>query len=389
MGVDSNGPERFHFLDGFRGAATALVVFAHAFMANILRLPILEKTPFISALIVDFLSCGLDMFFVLSGMVILRPYLRRERSFKVGNYVSRRMKRLYPPYFFALLFGWLAVWIIRMYPSWYNVLWVEITPWEFFKEALILNFDGYYFNLAWWSLNIEIVFYVLVPFIIAVFPAPEKLTKYKLWTILFIGLGCTLTIQFLSSQYAPNLFSYRHIISNVGMFINFPMCFLMGAFLATKDFDIKDGYRFLTLGIVLIIIAAIYIPSLHVRYFPLAHTAYGIFSAGLITIGFNSKPFRNFWSKPGMIWLGERSYSLYLVHLSVFYLTDNFVAHFTTERNFYYGVFTRLIFIPVSVFASMLLFSFVERRFAHGLVTDKIFWPWQLKRLNLGGKAEK
>jgi hypothetical protein len=25
----------------------------------------------------------------------------------------------------------------------------------------------------------------------------------------------------------------------------------------------------------------------------------------------------------------------------------------------------------------MLLFSFVERRFAHGLVTDGNFWPWR------------
>ncbi len=389
MGKDSNGAERFHFLDGFRGISTALVVLAHSFMANIIRLPFIAKLPFLSGLIVDFLSCGLDMFFVLSGMVILRPYLRKERKFKVGNYVNRRMKRLYPPYFFALVFGWLAICIIKMYPSWYMGIWVDVGPWEFFKQALILNFDGVYYNLAWWSLNIEIVFYLLVPLIILVFPAAEKITQSKLWTITGIAVCCTILLQLYTTYYIPVVFSFKHIVSHVGTFLNYPVCFLMGAFLATKDFDKKEGYQFLAVGIVLIIISSVYIPAINMRYYPLAHTAYAIFSAGMITIGFNSKSFRDFWSKPGLIWLGERSYSLYLIHFSVFYLTDNFVAHFTTEKNLYYGLFTRLIFIPVSLFASMLLFSFVERRFAHGLVTENIFWPWQLYRLKLGKEDEK
>ena len=84
-----------------------------------------------------------------------------------------------------------------------------------------------------------------------------------------------------------------------------------------------------------------------------------------------------------MLWLGERSYSLFLVHFSVFYLVDNMIARFTPGRNAIYAVLTRGVGIPLGLFAAMLLFHFVERRQAHGLVTGEYFWPWQVKKMKI------
>jgi hypothetical protein len=48
-----------------------------------------------------------------------------------------------------------------------------------------------------------------------------------------------------------------------------------------------------------------------------------------------------------------------------------------------YGLLTRAIGVPLALFFAMLLFYFVERRQARGLMTDKAFWPWQVKKLKM------
>ena len=358
-------------------------------MANIYRL-IAAKSPFVASLFSDFLSSGLVLFFVLSGMVILRPYMRKERKFQFWKYAERRLKRLYPPFFVALLFGAFVVWFNNTFPTWYNekglrmhFSWVELL-----KEALIVNFDGQYFNIAWWSLNVEIVFYLLAPLIIFLFPTGDKITARKFWMVTSISLIITLFIQYYTTFHMPYLYSFKYGISSIFAFLNFPLCFLIGAFLAAKDFELKAAYPMLIVGAVLVVLSDIKIPELGTRYFPLNLSGYAILSGGLITLGFKSPSFRHFWSKPLFVWIGERSYSLYLVHLSVYYLTDNLVSHVTSERNIWYAVLTRGISIPMSFFAAILLFHFVERRYTRGLVTDKAFWPWHINRLNLDGEDE-
>jgi peptidoglycan/LPS O-acetylase OafA/YrhL len=86
-------------------------------------------------------------------------------------------------------------------------------------------------------------------------------------------------------------------------------------------------------------------------------------------------------STPFLVWVGERTYSIYLVHFSVFYLINNLTAHVTTERDYVYALITRGLGIPIAFFLSMLLFHFVERKFAKGLITDEMFWPWQTEKM--------
>lgn len=377
--------ERFHFLDGFRGIAIFMIVLAHAFMSAVVKLLKAHQLLFVARFFSDFMSAGLTLFFVLSGMVILRPYIRKERKFELLNYVRRRFVRLYPPFFVALVFGAFVVWFNSAFPTWYNErgLRMQFTWLEFFKEALVINFDGNYFNLAWWSLNVEIVFYVLAPFIIMTFPRADKINSRKFWVVTLSTLIIATLLQFYFTYKMPQYYSFRSLSNNVFLFLNFPLCFLIGAFLAIKDFTIKDAYTFIIVGMILILFSETKLPYLNRRFLPLASSGYAILSAGLITFGFRVKSFRDFWSKPILVWIGERSYSLYLTHFSVYYLTDNLVSRLVPERNIYYGILTRGLGIPFSFLIAILLFHFVEKRYTRGLVTDKAFWPWQINRLNL------
>jgi peptidoglycan/LPS O-acetylase OafA/YrhL len=377
--------ERFHFLDGLRGIAALLIVIHHAFTSNIMKVLDHLHVPCVPYFFAYSTQSGVDLFFVLSGVVLLRPYLRKQRKFKVIDYFRRRIKRIYPPYFFALLFSAFVAWFNTTFPTWYNIRGMRVTfSWlETFKEAFIINHDGIYYNLAWWSLQIEIIFYILAPLIIFIFPAREKINNRNMTIAILFTLCSSIFLQFYCTGHFSDFYSLLYNVANAGKFIEYPVCFLMGVLLATKDFSIKHAFAFIASGVILIGCSWYYVPYMHDHYLPLVHPGYGLVYAGVITLSFHLSSFKRFLSKPLMIWLGERSYSLFLIHFSVFYFIDNLVSRFTPDRNALYGILTRAIGVPLAFFMAMLLFHFVERRQARGLVTGNMFWPWQAKSLDI------
>jgi exopolysaccharide production protein ExoZ len=115
----------------------------------------------------QFLWTGVDLFFVISGYVfapMLLPMegeattseLRLHKSGSTPAYFLRRFFRIYPLYFLALLAYFIVLpdapektaYLIR------HLLFLHTT--RSFEEA-------YYFNPAFWSLPVEIEFYLLLP----------------------------------------------------------------------------------------------------------------------------------------------------------------------------------------------------------------------------------
>jgi hypothetical protein len=54
---------------------------------------------------------------------------------------------------------------------------------------------------------------------------------------------------------------------------------------------------------------------------------------------------------------------------------NHLVSALGSGRGFAYVAMTRLLGLPLALFAAMILFHLVERRFAHGLTTARMFWP--------------
>jgi peptidoglycan/LPS O-acetylase OafA/YrhL len=244
---------------------------------------------------------------------------------------------------------------------------------EILRESVIINFDGQYYNLAWWSLGIEMLFYFLVPFILLIFPSREKITDLRMTFMLLLTFGISIALQLLLTRYCPDIYSYKHLIPNIYQSICYPVCFLMGIFLAARDFDLRHARVFILVGLLLV--------GASWFYLPVVNPGYGLIYAGVIIYAFAPGGFRDFLSRPIMIWLGERSYSLFLVHFSVFYLLDSVAAHFTSSGSLAYAVVTRGAGIPAAFLIAMMLFYFVEKKQARGLLTGNMFWPWQAKSL--------
>jgi peptidoglycan/LPS O-acetylase OafA/YrhL len=374
--------ERFHFLDGLRGIASLMIVIHHAFTANIVKGINHLGIPYLGHYIACFTQSGVELFFVLSGVVLLRPYLRKQRQFRTVDYLLRRIKRIYPPYLVALLFAAGVCWYIHAYPTWYNTkVYHMVFYWpEIFWESFIINFSGQYYNLAWWSLGIEMLFYFLVPLILLVFPWRQKMSALRMTLLITVTMVVSVSLQLWLTRYHPEIYAYKQQINQpplrlcIYQAICYPVCFLLGIILAARDFAARQAYVFIVPGLVL--------AGASIFYLPLVNPGYGLIYAGIIILSFNVPAFKRFLSKPIMIWLGERSYSLFLVHFSVFYLMDSVAARYTSSASIAYAVFSRGVGIPVAFLAAMTLFYFVERKQAKGLVTGNMFWPWQAGKIS-------
>ena len=75
------------------------------------------------------------------------------------------------------------------------------------------------------------------------------------------------------------------------------------------------------------------------------------------------------------MFLGERSYSLFLTHYSVIEITCWLTSMTVGGKGAAYFIATRLIAVSLSMLTAMALFRYVERYFATGLVTGDDFWP--------------
>ncbi|GAB3927594.1 acyltransferase family protein [Larkinella terrae] len=367
--------ERFHFLDGLRGIASLLIVIHHTFTTHIVAFLDQHGWSVPGFLLLTFTQSGVELFFVLSGVVLLRPYLRSGRRLDVKNFYYRRFRRIYPPYAAALVFGAAVVWVILAFPTWYSE---ELLPFSFrelVEQAFIFNFDGVYFNIAWWSLQIEILFYILVPVIIHRFAAARRFSYRRLWLLITLTLLLTTCAQVYLDATHPHIYSYHATRLIFYKFIDYPICFLLGVYLAASDSNPKEAVLFILAGILLIAASWFFLPF--------GYAGCGLVYAGMIVLMFQENRLKRLFERPLFVWLGERSFSLFLTHVSVIHLLNFAVSNFLPGRNLLYGAVTRLLMFPVCLFAAMLLFQFVERRYARGLQTANRFWPWS------GRKKEK
>jgi len=126
---------------------------------------------------------GVDIFFVISGFLMATLFHTSDSSRKGKVFIIKRFKRIYPAYIGTLLIFLLySVFIFSPY-DFYNVLiqalsGIFLVP-NFYFWRTDSYFDAINFQplLHYWSLGVEIQFYLLVPFLTIFF------SKSRLWIL--------------------------------------------------------------------------------------------------------------------------------------------------------------------------------------------------------------
>jgi len=185
----TNG-EHLAVLDGLRGLAIVLVVITHSFITG--YRPAAGLGPFSIGLepVVLAGSLGVELFFFISGFVLFTPYARAARGERavptLGHFIDRRFIKIVPSYYLAL---GIAAFLLFL-PGDVEAARVPqlvshaVFAHTFWHESIFA------FVSAFWSLGIEVQFYVLFPALAAAmrrWPIPAYLAmlavgeSYRIW----------------------------------------------------------------------------------------------------------------------------------------------------------------------------------------------------------------
>ncbi|PYY35803.1 acyltransferase [Curtobacterium sp. MCBD17_030] len=167
--------ERFSLLDGLRFAAALAVVAYHylAFPEPGLGAPVSSVGPEVFRF-AKYGAFGVDLFFVISGFVILMSGLGRS----AGAFVASRISRLYPAYWLGVLSTAVVVAVAAPgHPVDLRQVLVNLT-------MLHPAFGVGDVDPVYWTLWIELHFYVIVGVLLLFKPAPSVLLAFALaWPV--------------------------------------------------------------------------------------------------------------------------------------------------------------------------------------------------------------
>lgn len=308
-------------------------------------------------------ASGVELFFVLSGLVLTRPYISTGRPFRTREYFQRRAERLFPPYLLAWLMAGALIYATSTHPTWWTEL-AALPRFEFpewIGQVAILSLSTIPYSFVWWSLRVEVMFYLIVPLLI---PVMRALTDRASVSVALLAACAALALVL------PVVFPGLHASpADVGQLLVYLPCFAAGLLLARAQWPKSVAIAVGAAGVALLALAY-KVPSVQ------PHVGYGLLYSAIVSRSLDrqSLPSRMLggWH---LVWLGERSYSLFLVHGLVIVATYYIGSMLITSSGGTFILVTRLIAAPLSLLVAMLSFHFIERRFARGLATGESFWP--------------
>jgi peptidoglycan/LPS O-acetylase OafA/YrhL len=293
---------------------------------------------------------GVRLFFIISGFVLALPFARHflagDKPVSLRKYFLRRVTRLEPPYFAALLIC-LAMVAFRYHHLGAAVL--ESTAASFFYlHDLLLGPHGR-IDVVTWSLEVEIQFYVLAPLFMYAFALRHKIGRRVL-----LATG----ILLISLAQLPFAGSPRFTIS----ILYYAQFFLTGLLLA--DIYVVDGRRLKSsiawdfLGAAALIAMFALPTSFFVSQIVMPWAMTLIWFAALRSI-LLQKVFSNQW----IAVIGGMCYSIYLLHFMFIAAIFRVTRHLIFHRLDYLGNFAIQILVTAipAVALTMIFFFAIER----------------------------
>ena len=283
---------------------------------------------------------GVDLFFVISGYVITRLLLdsiARSGGLDLRAFYKARIRRLFPPLVFMILVT-----------SIYIGIWAPETMRRFVSDApfslfgamnwwLVFRHTDYFDSIArpallqhTWSLGVEAQFYLIWPLILLL--VLRYLGKNKIpGAALLIAAVSGIALLVLSVQVdAASASQISHVYfgtdtHSIGLFLGAALAVSwipqnLKVDVEKRAQDFIDGIG--VFGFIGMIATFLFInesdPTLYKIAFPLA----GIFGCAIITsIVHPASRFAPILSSKIAVWIGERSYAIYLWHWVVFQVT--------------------------------------------------------------------
>lgn len=280
---------------------------------------------------------GVELFFVISGFVI---FMTLQNVATTKQFVVSRFARLYPAYWFSVILSYILFSIPVIFST-------QVQP--NFKVSTIL-FDRFLVNLsmiqsyfgiehidgAYWTLSVELAFYIVMLLVFA-----AKKMKY---------------IELVGWAYVVLLFVLHRFIKVVQIdYFRYGLYFLAGIIfynLYDKGFQYKKFSQYILLLVTLIF---------NLRYF--YHSLIEQLIVILIYLIFCLLSFRKLeWFRfAPLVFLGQISYSMYLLHENIGSVVFNMLDYFEIE-NMLIKIITSFLIVAFLSYFSYYLFENLLRK---------------------------
>ncbi len=290
---------------------------------------------------------GVDVFFVISGYLILPKMILAYKNRTLKEFYFRRICRLTPAFSMMLVFSLVLILAFSFVSIHQDFIHQGMLSLMFLGNFGAVLISGNYFSpqsfmplLHTWSLAVEEQIYFLLPILL-------KLKVRMLLPVLCgISFGTYLAGQFVSDEVAPWFF-----------YMTLPRIweFLVGGFLGVNMRPlIKFGNVKIYFYLALVFLTIVLFSPFVFNTFGSTFLAVAL-SGAVINLRSEIKSKNNLLSD-----LGDRSYSLYLYHMPFIFVAKFSPVIFGTDRSKYTLLAILLTFIAAEVSFRKIEFKFVR-----------------------------
>ena len=311
-------------------------------------------------------AIGVPLFFIISGFIMVYTTRKSDGSkLYIKNFMIKRLIRIIPLYYIMVLF-----WIFA-YDTKLDYFSKDIMT--LVKTLCFIPIFDYPFGPAYgmpplkvgWSLNYELFFYII-------FGASLFMKRFRWWALFAVFTGLVILFPLLSRGFVsfnPS-FNYHFGLLYLQLITN-PMMlyFIMGVvigILYNSTFSIRSKW----IQASLLIFPVVLFLMIYFRVSPVFNNFFvTLFSCCLLVFGLLFFNKDNGIKVPSVfVYLGDMSYSLYLIHPTVIIVLPRFLRLIGIRGNMN-GTLHFFVLIVCTLLLSILSYELLEKRVLKRLAT--------------------
>jgi peptidoglycan/LPS O-acetylase OafA/YrhL len=364
--VKSN-KEKLAFIDALRGLAALMVVACHV---AYIPIPNLDAAPALLRL-ANSGKAGVVLFFMISAFTLCLSFEVRKSNFtpaQTRDFYLRRLFRILPLYLVSIPIAWVRDLVAFNY--------ARPIP-EALWRSLSIFIPNDYQGLVWasWTLGVELLFYLLFPFVFRICNTLRRSLYGLAVSILTDLVASNLIASHVDAHLPLGLNDYRNqILSHLDSDIRFSLLhnlqfFMLGIvfyylyrdYVITGSLNKKTGRILGIIGISAFVSFVFFYPR-SIETVLYGHNLLIGISFFLFALGCSVYPSRlvvNRW----LVSLGLISYSLYLLHppiIALFFSLYSRIYELTLPASISY-MFCLTITLAILIPASVLTFKWIEK----------------------------
>lgn len=335
---------RLEWLDGLRAIAILAVVIVHG--RNVT-----PYTPSLLAHVMEFGQYGVQLFFVISTITIVRTL---DRSEKIGEWYLKRFLRIAPIYYTGIVLYFPLHYVEHRYGSRgaEGLSLVDVISNIFFAHGWAPSANNSVVP-GGWSIAVEMSFYCIAP---ALYAAMRKTNRSAFAALTAIAATVMLIFSSLIARgpIANNSFLYYWPPTQIPIFL---IGFSLYALLHDRLNETGRSYLLMTAGLLSFALGGYLGVGKNISHL----TAPTFIATGLWLILLGLGGWREVLSRPTLTFIGRISYSLYVSHFAVEKVIEVLAKRYTRGMDqLAVSIAGTALLIALSILAAYVMHKLIE-----------------------------